>query len=202
MPNSSRHAQQRPNRFSTLALGFPYPSLENLAPSLGKTLVIYGGSSCVGSIRKALVPTTTHSGCRCCSKVGGGGVVVVVFCRRQVIILPIPAESKHNHPVMTPFIPLNELPRTERPEKSFLTGGYPGGWLSCLGRQENGQNPGDGKRTGRARETAREQAEPGRQQENGQSPGGLSDGLLPLRWPSCSNENLAIVLERELDSVF
>lgn len=39
---------------STPALGLPYPSLENPAPSLGKTLVIYGGSSSVGSMTTQL----------------------------------------------------------------------------------------------------------------------------------------------------
>jgi NADPH:quinone reductase-like Zn-dependent oxidoreductase len=34
----------------TPALGLPYPSLQDPVPSLGKTLVIYGGSSSVGSM--------------------------------------------------------------------------------------------------------------------------------------------------------
>jgi len=39
---------------STPALGLPYPSLEGPASSLGKTLVVYGGSSSVGSMTMQL----------------------------------------------------------------------------------------------------------------------------------------------------
>lgn len=39
---------------STPALGLPYPSLQDPAPSLGKTLVVYGGSSSVGSMTTQL----------------------------------------------------------------------------------------------------------------------------------------------------
>ncbi|KAL9109178.1 MAG: hypothetical protein Q9227_006103 [Pyrenula ochraceoflavens] len=35
---------------STPALGLPYPSLQHPVPSLGKTLVVYGGSSSIGSM--------------------------------------------------------------------------------------------------------------------------------------------------------
>ena len=35
---------------STPALGLPYPSLQDHVPSLGKTLVVYGGSSSAGSM--------------------------------------------------------------------------------------------------------------------------------------------------------
>lgn len=38
----------------TPALGLPYPSLESPAPSSGKTLVVYGGSSSVGSMATQL----------------------------------------------------------------------------------------------------------------------------------------------------
>jgi NADPH:quinone reductase-like Zn-dependent oxidoreductase len=39
---------------STPALGLPYPSLKDPVPSLGKTLVVYGGSSSVGSMTTQL----------------------------------------------------------------------------------------------------------------------------------------------------
>ncbi|KAI9702183.1 MAG: hypothetical protein M1820_006265 [Bogoriella megaspora] len=39
---------------STPALGLPYPSLQQPAPSLGKTLVVYGGSSSVGAMTTQL----------------------------------------------------------------------------------------------------------------------------------------------------
>lgn len=39
---------------STPALGLPYPSLEGPIPSLAKTLIVYGGSSSVGSMTTQL----------------------------------------------------------------------------------------------------------------------------------------------------
>ena len=39
---------------ATPALGLPYPSLEDPVPALGKTLVVYGGSSSVGSMTTQL----------------------------------------------------------------------------------------------------------------------------------------------------
>jgi NADPH:quinone reductase-like Zn-dependent oxidoreductase len=38
----------------TPALGLPYPSLQHPVPSLGKTLIVYGGSSSVGSMTTQL----------------------------------------------------------------------------------------------------------------------------------------------------
>ncbi|KAK9326696.1 chaperonin 10-like protein [Lipomyces starkeyi] len=43
---------------STPALGLPYPSLQDPVPFLGKTLVVYGGSSSVGSMTTQLATAT------------------------------------------------------------------------------------------------------------------------------------------------
>lgn len=43
---------------STPALGLPYPTLQNPAPSAGKTLVVYGASSSVGSMTTQIAAAT------------------------------------------------------------------------------------------------------------------------------------------------
>lgn len=68
---------------ATPALGLPYPSLEQPAPPVGKTLIVYGGSSSTGSMTTQIA---TAAGIRVISIVGTHNIDFSKRCGASVVI--------------------------------------------------------------------------------------------------------------------
>lgn len=122
---------------ATPALGLPYPSLQNSMLSIDKTLVVYGGSSSVGSMTTQLA---TAAGIRVISIVGAhnfdfskqcGAAQVFDYKDPSVVDMVVEAIGKHGQLAFVGVFDAIATPETYAHDLAILAK-LGGGHLACV----------------------------------------------------------------------